>query len=501
MSSLKLGAANERRRQHGTMTRVISWKPAGRRRIEHQTGFIFPWRFFMTKRKFVFIPMVALIAIGLAACSRGGAAGASGSIKLGSNGMPVYNGPAVTLSFWSWVPGIDQAIAAFEKAYPKITVKWDNVGNGTAEYAKLVTALQAGSGAPDVAQIEYQALPTFISQGGLVDLAKHGVSQVKDQFVPWTWSQVSRGDSVYAIPQDTGPLAFAYRKDIYAKYHLSVPKTWEEFAAEAKKLHDATHGKVFMTNFDAVGSGNGSYLLGLVWADSGSIWKLNGDTWSQSLNGEKEKKVADFWANLIHKGYVGTVTTWTSDWYKALGDGEIASAIVAAWSPLLYANNLGPSSAGQWQVAPLPQWPDVQQFTSGNWGGSTDAVTAQSKNILAATIFSVWINMNTAATDLDWLNGGLFPAAAAGLQTATLHDTTSKTDQFFGGQDVAQVFADASKAVDVNFQWAPWYNLTMNDLGQAINDAVAGKTPIGKGLDAAQADIIKQATQQNYKIQ
>ena len=195
------------------------------------------------------------------------------------------------------------------------------------------------------------------------------------------------------------------------------------------------------------------------------------------------------------------MTTWTSDWYKALGDGEIASAIVAAWSPLLYANNLGPQSAGHWRVAPLPQWPDVSQFTSGNWGGSTDAVTIQSQNQLAATIFSIWINANTTATDLDWLNGGLFPAALAGLQTSVLHDTTSKTDQYFGGQDIAQVFADASKAVDVNFQWAPWYNLTMTAMGQAINDSMAGKTDISAALDNAQQQIITQAQQQGYKIQ
>jgi len=455
----------------------------------------------MTKKTIVIVPVIAAIALSLAACGGAGARGAMGSFKLGANGMPVYNGPKATLSFWSWVPGIDKAVAAFEKAYPRITIKWDNVGNGTAEYSKLLTALQAGSGAPDVAQIEYQAMPTFINQGGLVDLAKHGAAQIKGQFAPWTWAQVSRGDAVYAIPQDTGPLAFAYRKDLYDKYHLTVPTTWDQFAADARKLHAESRGKVFMTNFDAVGSGNGSYLLGLVWADAGHVWQLNGDTWTQSLNSPKVKKIADFWANLIRRGDVATVTTWTSDWYKALGDGEIASAIVAAWSPLLYANNLGSASAGQWQVAPLPQWPDVSQFTSGNWGGSTDAVTVQSKNPIAATVFAAWINMNTAATDMDWLNGGLFPAAVAGLQTQTIHDTTSKTDQYFGGQDVAQVFADASKAVDVNFQWAPWYNLTMTDMGQAINDAVTGKISIAKGLDTAQTDIIKQAGQQSYKVQ
>ena len=455
----------------------------------------------MAKRYLLFIPIALLVALVLVACSSKGATGASSQIKLGSDGMPVYTGPAVTLNFWSWVPGIDKAVATSEKAYPKITVKLDNVGSGVGEYSKLVTALQAKSGAPDVAQVEYQALPTFINDGGLADLSKYGAAQVQDQFVPWTWSQVSRGDKVYAIPQDTGPLAFAYRKDIFDKYGLTVPKTWEEFAQDGKKLHDATNGKVFMTNFDAAGTGNGSWLLGLIWADGGSIWNLNGDSWTQSLTGPKSLKVANFWAEMVQKGYVGKMPPWNNDWYKALGDGTFAGAIVAAWSPLLFANNLGTESAGQWRVAPLPQWPDVSQFTSGNWGGSTDAVTIQSKNPVASTIFAVWLNASTTATDLDWLNGGLFPAALAGLQTKTLHETSSKTDQYFGGQDVAQVFADASKAVDVHFQWAPWYNLTMTAMGQAINNALTGQATIDGALKTAQSEIIKQASQQGYKIQ
>ncbi len=455
----------------------------------------------MRRLTIVFVMIALAVAFAWAGGSKEAGAAAGGpQIKLDAQGMPVYNGPEVTLSFWSWVPGIDKAIAEFEKAYPNIKIKWDNVGNGTAEYNKLITALQAGSGAPDVAQIEFQALPTFINSGGVVDLSKLGVGQIKDKFVPWTWGQVSRGNSVYAIPQDTGPLAFAYRKDIYDKYGLKVPTTWKEFAADAKKLHDATNGKVFMTNFDGVGSGNGSYLLGLVWGDGGRIWNLNGDTWTQTLNGPKVKKVANFWMNLIKNGEVGTVTTWTSDWYKALGSGEIASAIVAAWSPLLYANNLGPQSAGQWRVAPMPQWPDVSKFTTGNWGGSTDAVTIQAKNPLAAAVFSIWLNSNTTATDLNWLNGGLFPAALAGLQTKVLHNTDTSTGKYFGGQDLAKVFTEASQAVDVNFPWAPWYNLTMTALGQAINDATAGKASIDTGLDNAQQTVIKQAQQQGYKV-
>jgi multiple sugar transport system substrate-binding protein len=173
----------------------------------------------MLRRVFYVMAVLALVAASAWAngAKEGGGAASGQALKLQANGMPEYTGPEVSLTFWSWVPAIDKAVAEFEKAYPNIKITWDNVGNGTTEYNKLITALQAGSGAPDVAQLEYQALPTFINQGGVVDLAKYGAGEVKDQFVPWTWSQVSRGNSVYAIPQDTGPLAFAYRKDIYDK--------------------------------------------------------------------------------------------------------------------------------------------------------------------------------------------------------------------------------------------------------------------------------------------
>jgi hypothetical protein len=40
----------------------------------------------------------------------------------------------------------------------------------------------------------------------------------------------------------------------------------------------------------------------------------------------------------------------------------------------------------------------------------------------------------------------------------------------------------------------------MTALGQAINDATAGKASIDTGLDNAQQTVIKQAQQQGYKV-
>jgi multiple sugar transport system substrate-binding protein len=100
------------------------------------------------------------------------------------------SGP-ITLEVWTWVVGLDKAARLFEQAYPDIKVHVNNVGGGPSEYQKVQTTIKAGSGGPDVAQIEYDFLPSFIVTDGLTDLSKYGGADVKSFFVPWTWGQVS----------------------------------------------------------------------------------------------------------------------------------------------------------------------------------------------------------------------------------------------------------------------------------------------------------------------
>src|ERR1700751_4226866 len=102
------------------------------------------------------------------------------------------SGP-ITLEVWTWVIGLDKAVPLFEKAFPNIKVHVNNVGNGPTEYQKLQTAIKAGSGGPDVAQIEYDFLPSFIVTDGLVDISKYGASDVKSFFVPWTLGSMLAG--------------------------------------------------------------------------------------------------------------------------------------------------------------------------------------------------------------------------------------------------------------------------------------------------------------------
>jgi multiple sugar transport system substrate-binding protein len=81
----------------------------------------------------------AAAALALTACSSGGSSTAASTGK-------------VTLTFWSWVPGISQSVNLWNKSHPDIQVSLDETTSGGAgTYAKMFSALQAGN-APDLGQ-------------------------------------------------------------------------------------------------------------------------------------------------------------------------------------------------------------------------------------------------------------------------------------------------------------------------------------------------------------
>src|SRR5580704_5261607 len=123
------------------------------------------------------------VAGALAACSSStsSSAPASGASAAGGSSAPASSGAAAlqtptTLTWWAWAPQDKQLVTAFEKLYPKVKIHLVNAGTGTTEYTALQNAIKAGSGVPDVAQIEYYALPQFALGGSLADLGADGLS-------------------------------------------------------------------------------------------------------------------------------------------------------------------------------------------------------------------------------------------------------------------------------------------------------------------------------------
>ncbi len=193
------------------------------------------------------------------------------------------------LTFWTWVPDIENEVKLFEEKYPAIDVTVENVGQGLPHYQKLRSAIEAGEGAPDVAQIEYQYIPSFVLPESLLDLTPYGADDLSGDYVDWAWNQVSPDEEVWAIPQDVGPMGNLYREDILAQAGITEPPaTWDEYATAAKAVKDATGS--YISNLGATQAGQ---MIGFFWQAGVKPFGYNGeDTVSINVNSDEAKEVA-----------------------------------------------------------------------------------------------------------------------------------------------------------------------------------------------------------------
>ncbi|MEU8146856.1 sugar ABC transporter substrate-binding protein [Nonomuraea sp. NPDC048901] len=441
------------------------------------------------------LPVLAGLSLGLSACAGGGTPATTPVAQnIGQADIDKAMKTPTELTFWTWVPQIEKEVALFEKKYPAINVKVVNAGQGEPQYTKLRTALKAGTGAPDVVQIEFQYIPTFTITGSLLDLRPYGAAALKDKFVDWTWSQVTGKDGeVWAIPQDSGPMGMLYRKDIFDKHGIAVPKTWDEFAAAARKLHAADPG-VYLTNLAS--NQNGAWM-GLLWQTGAKPFATPArDRVTVNVNDEHAQKLASYWGGLVKEGVVSTDADFTDQWYQSLNRGKYATWLTAAWAPTFLTTS-AKATSGKWRAAPLPQWQAGRQV-SGNWGGSTSAVTKGTKNPIAAAKLAEFLNTDPESTKMMATQQFLFPPTKALLSDPAF---VGQRPEFYGGQAVNKEFAAISDTVSADFPWPPFLDQVVNDWDETVGKSLGDKGDVTAALGQWQSRITAYATNQGFKVE
>ncbi|MEO6712382.1 MAG: extracellular solute-binding protein, partial [Mycobacteriales bacterium] len=328
----------------------------------------------------------------------------------------------VTLSYWTWVPKIDEIVKVWNAKNPNIQVKVDSTAQGDALVTKLLTADRAGKG-PDLFQAEYQALPALVSADVAADVTAEA-GAAKAAFPEGAWNAVSFGGAAYAIPQDIGPMAYFYREDLFKEMGLTVPTTWDEYAKLAAEVRQKDPKK-YLGSFSSTDPG---WFAGLSQQAGASWWNPDGDAWGVAVNDEATKKVATFWGDLVNKGDILGQPFFTPEFNKALNDGTLLSWPVAVWGSQVIGGN-APDTKGKWRMAAMPDW-TAGAKTAGYWGGSSTAVTAKSKNKEAAVKFATWLNADPEGIAQLIKLGGLYPAATSGQESPEF----SKAPEFFPNQ-------------------------------------------------------------------
>jgi multiple sugar transport system substrate-binding protein len=213
------------------------------------------------------------------------------------------------------------------------------------------------------------------------------------------------------------------------------------------------------------------------------------------VNGAVPKKFAAYWQDLLDRKAVEAKPGFVAEWYTALDQGRYATWLTAAWGPV-FMTSFAKTSSGKWRAAAIPQW-EPGKFVSANWGGSTLAALATSQHPKEAAELAIWLTTNKEATTLYTTKQFLFPVLNDLLNSP---EFANKPFEFYGGQQVNQIFVESAKHVDPSFQWSPFQDYVNSTMGDELGAAASGKRTLAEAFDRLQNTFVQYAQDQGFTV-
>ena len=418
---------------------------------------------------------LALSLLAVAACGGSSDDDANAASGGGSDGP-------VQIEYLGWVTGLDEAVEIWNAENPDVEVELTTTSGAEEANTLIRNGVKAGN-APCLSQMAYYSIASFVADDLLQPVTDEAADH-EDDFLEWTWAQTSPGGETYGIPQDTGPMVMYYNADLFTKYGLEVPTTWEEYAAAAAKVHAADPSvSLGFHGTDDVGN-----WAGLASQAGASWFAIDGDEWKIGIDDEPSTQVAEYWQGLIDRQEIRLTPRFDAGIYPLFADGKILTMIGASWNYASLPANV-PSQAGQWRVAQMPTWGEQ---ASGNSGGSASVVLDGCEHPAEAVEFAAWLNSDEASLEILSApdKGGLYPAAEAALD----FDVVNQEVAYYGGQNIFEEFAASSAQVDTSWTFGPTWDGTDTTFADGFAAVAAGSSSLSDVQGAAQEATLEAMT-------
>ncbi|ONK10530.1 sugar ABC transporter substrate-binding protein [Streptomyces sp. MP131-18] len=425
----------------------------------------------MAERGFVRGIALAGVASLVAACS-GGEAG---------DGV-------ITLDYWCWSQSQSEKVDAFNAAHPDIQVRHTDAGGGGDSSTKLLTASRAGN-APDISCVEYQTIPAMVVSDVLADISEY-TAEVEDDFSDEVWEMTRFEEEVYGIPQDVGPMVLLYNQARFDELGLEVPATWEEFAevaADVRERDPSSH----LATFAPTEFGN---FAGLAQQAGADWWTVEDREWTVGIDDEATMRVAEYWQDLIDRDLVRPEPLLTPEWNNRVNNGHVLTWPSALWAPgVLYG--VAEGQAGDWGIAPLPQWESDDRDVALQ-GGTALTVTKNSDHPEAAAEFAMWMNTDETAYDLQ-IADGQYPACIAGQEAAAQGPPPPLTGR---QQDYWDIATEAASHTVPGVTWGPNVSTASDAYQDAISAAIRNGTPLPDALQQVHDTVVEDMDRVGFDI-
>ena len=128
------------------------------------------------------------------------------------------------------------------KELPGVTVG-DNYGPPVYQDGQQKFIVQGRKGKPDVIESVLEGMIAY-QRAGLLEPIDDLFNKWpdKDQFIPSTIKALTLNGKLYGVPYNTNVRVLLYRKDLFEKYGLTPPKTWDEFVQDGATISSKESG-------------------------------------------------------------------------------------------------------------------------------------------------------------------------------------------------------------------------------------------------------------------
>jgi multiple sugar transport system substrate-binding protein len=264
-------------------------------------------------------------------------------------------------------------------------------------FEKELIDLKSRTGAYDLIMLDDPWFPRFANENVLTELTpllqKRGQSGPDQDFVEASLNVCRhpfQTGALYALPYVGNSQLFFYRKDLFEKYSLKAPATWDDALAAAKTIHEketqgANGGKVYGYVMRAA-QGNAAVadFMPIFWAFGGEMFDSEG---KPAVNSPEGIAALQFMLELGKYSPPGYASFNADEVGAHLLQGTAAMSI--NW-PVWISPFSDPSRSkviGKVEFTTLPGAKKPGQAEIGNW---LIAIPRYSKNAEAAMDFLLW---------------------------------------------------------------------------------------------------------------
>jgi arabinosaccharide transport system substrate-binding protein len=385
----------------------------------------------------------------------------------------------VTLTFWGFATNRNRWYIAladeYKKEHPEVTIDVQEIAYAEM-HDKVLTTLVAGTGAPDIADIEISRFGQYCKgeRVGFLPLndwiaGDLGNLYQRSALDPWSWE-----GKYYGLGNELNASLLFYRHDLLSAAGIEYPfSTWEELTQKGLE-YVAKTGKKFAP---ISGWWGHWYIIAQAF---GGFFNEEGEPVFDNAGGVRTMQMLADW---MWKDEIGVRIE--QEWAQMMAD-EHAITLGAPWYQGFMKDNAA-DLKGKWEMQLLPTWADGQGVRSGSVGGTGTCITEQSKAADVAWDYLRFCNLTNEGVLLGFEMQNLYPT----WKPAWDDPRMQFKDPYFNNQQPYEFITEGARYMPPLWN-SPWWPEVTDAFGREVVTPVLDKerrVPVDEAMKACRAEV------------